>query len=166
MERRDVLGALGVGAVGLTLLSGCETPKPTPDQIRSILKSAGKSGSYYGLKKWAEKQEGPAKECASTLSANITGTLIPYLDGGSLPSSAEIQAFINSSLFKGVDPAVKEAILAASIALDAVLPIPAAGKFLGADEISYIKAFMVGLSEGCNKFLGATDKAIETVWLK
>jgi hypothetical protein len=166
MDRRSWLGAAGAAAVSgvaLTTLSGCE--KPSPDSIRKMLELTGQNGAYYGLKQWAKKDEASAKECAEALSTNITGTLIPYLDGGNLPSSEEVQAMLNSSLFKNVNPAVKDAIVAVSVALDAVLPIPKADSYLSKDEVSYIKAFLKGLADGCSRFLGSREMP-KTRWLK
>jgi len=166
MERREALGTMilaGAGGVALAGLSGCD--KPSPDTIRSVLNLTGKNGSYYGLKQWAKTDEPSAKECAAALSRNIKNVLIPYLDGGDLPSSAQVQEFLASSLFKDLKPVVKDAIIAASLALDAFLPVPGAGTFLKPDEVSYIKAFLTGLSEGCDAFLGAKSIA-GPVWLK
>lgn len=161
--------AIWVGIViGLVSLSGCDK-KVNPEVIRSGLRLTGKYGSAFGLKKWGEKDPTSAKECATALAANIKGTLIPYLDGGNLPASSEVQAMINSSLFKNVNPAVKEAIVAASVALDAVLPIPAADKYLDANQVSYIKAFLTGLSEGCDQYLGTLEgkaQAAPPTWIK
>lgn len=161
--------AIWVGVViGLIGLSGCDK-KVDPEVIRTSLRLTGKYGSAFGLKKWGEKDPDSAKECAAALSANIKGTLIPYLDGGNLPASSEVQAMINSSLFKNVNPAVKEAIVAASVALDAVLPVPAADKYLDKDQVSYIRAFLTGLSEGCDQYLGTIEGKVQATpptWIK
>jgi len=160
--------ALMVLATILLVLPGCDK-KVDPEVIRTSLRLTGKYGSAFGLKKWGEKDPASAKECATALSANIKGVLIPYLDGQNLPSSAEVQAFINSSLFKNVNPAVKEAIVAASVALDAVLPIPKADTYLNADQVSYVKAFLTGLQQGCDQYLGEQSgklQAQQNVWIK
>jgi len=166
MERREALGALvavGAGGAVLTGLSGCE--KPSPESIRKMLKGAGENGAYYGLKEWAKKDEPSAKECATALTKNIKEKLLPYLNGGNLPSSDQVQAFLSSSLFTNVKPEVKQAIVLASMALDAILPIPGANTYLTEDQVSYIKAFLEGVSEGCDAFLGARN-IIKPVWLK
>lgn len=173
---RRVATAAGVPCALLVLgvlvsvgLSGCDK-KVDPEVIRTALRMSGKYGSNFGLKKWAEKDPGSAKECATALAANIKGVLIPYLDGGNLPASSEVQAFISSSLFKGVNPAVKEAIVAASVALDAVLPVPKADTYLTAEHISYIKAFLTGLQQGCDQYIGQAEGKAQAepppVWIK
>jgi len=153
-----VAGASCAIWVGVTLalvtLPGCDK-KVDPEVIKTALRMSGKYGANFGLKKWGEKEPASAKECATALATNIKGTLIPYLDGGNLPASSEVQAFINSSLFKNVNPAVKEAIVAASVALDAVLPVPKADTYLDANQVAYIKSFMTGLQQGCDQYLGS-----------
>jgi hypothetical protein len=152
----------------LITLPGCDK-KVDPEVIKTALRMSGKYGANFGLKKWGEKEPAGAKECAVALSTNIKGTLIPYLDGGNLPSSTEVQAFINSSLFKNVNPAVKEAIVAASVALDAVLPVPKADTYLDANQVAYIKAFLTGLQQGCDQYIGTAEgkaQVQEPTWIK
>jgi hypothetical protein len=168
-----VAGASCAIWVGVTLalvtLPGCEA-KIDPSVIRTSLQMTAKYGTAFGLKKWGEKEPAAAKEAATALTANITGVLIPYLDGGKLPSSAEVQAMINSSLFKNVNPAIKDAILACSVALDAVLPIPSADTYLDANQVSYVKAFMTGIKQGCDGYIGNAEGKAQAekppVWIK
>ena len=161
--------AIWVGIVlSLVTLTGCDK-KVDPEVIKTALRMSGKYGANFGLKKWGEKEPAGAKECAVALATNIKGTLIPYLDGGKLPASTEVQAFINSSLFKNVNPAVKEAIVAASVALDAVLPVPKADTYLTAEQVGYIKAFLTGLQQGCDQYIGQTEgkaQAEAPTWIK
>ena len=162
--------AIWVGIVlSLVTLPGCDK-QIDPSVIRTSLQMTAKYGTAFGLKKWGEKEPAAAKEAATALTANITGVLIPYLDGGKLPSSAEVQAMINSSLFKNVNPAIKDAILACSVALDAVLPIPDAKTYLNADQVSYVKAFLTGIKQGCDGYIGAADGQVQAekppVWIK
>lgn len=158
-------------AIALTVMvtvPGCS--KPSPDFIRKSLSTTGEQGTAFGLKKWAQTQPDSAKETANALKDNINNVLLPYLNGSTLPSSAEIQAFINSSLFKNVPDSVKEAIILASLALDSALPIPGSDTYLDADQLSYIKSFLTGVSTGCDDFLGTKDKDMKvtpnTTWLK
>lgn len=154
--------------LALITLPGCET-KVDPEVIKTALRMSGKYGANFGLKKWGEKEPAGAKECAVALATNIKGTLIPYLDGGKLPASSEVQAFINSSLFKNVNPAVKEAIVAASVALDAVLPVPKADTYLDANQVAYIKSFLTGLQQGCDQYIGQSEgkaQAEAPTWIK
>lgn len=162
-----VMAASAVLLVGMLTLTGCKPPSPAT--IKKGLTIAGQSGSAFGLRKWAEKDAPSAKECAAALKANIDNDLLPYLNGGNLPSSDQIQAFIQSSLFKNVKPEVKDAIILASVALDNALPIPAAGTYLKQDQVDYIKAFLSGISAGCADFLGTREigpAAPKTNWVK
>lgn len=167
MDRRMFLGAAAVGGA-LVVIPGCDAPKIDPAIITAGLKLAGSNGAFYGLQQWAKKDAASAGECAAALKQNIGDVLLPYLSGDTLPSSAEVQQMIDASLFKNVKDEVKEAILAISVALDAMLPIPDAGTFLKAEQVGYIKAFLGGLSDGCGKFL-SKDKALKSygnVWIK
>ena len=154
--------------MGLTLclLPAC---KVDPNVIRASLQTGGNVGASLGLSQWAKKDPADAKQCALALSKNINEVLLPYLNGSNLPSSAEIQAMLNSTLCNGVKPEIKAAIMAASIALDSFLPIPSTTTYLNADQVSYIKAFLCGVGDGCDAFLG-NQREIKTtkvpVWLK
>lgn len=141
------------------LLTGCDK-----ENVGKSLTMAGSTGTYYGLKKWNEKKPEAAREAAAALSRNIRTVIIPYLDGGKLPISSEAQEFINSSLFKDVSDEVKEAVVLASVALDAVVPVPGAEK-MKKEHVEYIKAFLTGVADGCDKFLSKTGE-IKTHWLK
>lgn len=143
-----LLAAMMVFLFGVT---SCE--KPDKDTIIKGLQMSAKTGAQFGLKKWAEKDVASATECAKALKTNIDETLLPYLNGGKLPVSTEVQAFISSSLFKNVKPEVKDAVVAAAIALDVLLPVPSADKKLNQDQIDYVKAFLTGITEGCDRFL-------------
>jgi len=161
VKTRTAVGLLVMGILAASLVS-C---KSDPANTRLALSMAGKEGALLGLKQWAKKDAPAATECAVALRENITKSLLPYLDGGKLPSSSEIQAAINSTLFKKVPDEVKDTILTASLILDSFLPVPGADTYLNADQVGYLKAFLTGLSDGCDAF---TSKAIEKPrnWLK
>jgi uncharacterized protein YceK len=158
-HRLQIASMMLLSFVMLFLLSGC-----SKENVEKSLKMAGSTGTYYGLKKWSEKKPEAAKETAAALSRNVRTVLIPYLDGGKLPISSEVQEFINSSLFKDVSAEVKEAVVLASVALDAVVPVPSAEK-LKDEHVLFIKAFLTGVADGCDKFLGKSGD-IKTNWLK
>lgn len=148
----------------LGVATGCN--KPTPDTIRKGLNLAGEQGSYYGLVEWAKKNPAAAEETAQRLKASIDGTILPYLDGGDLPTSDLVQEFVDSTLLDGLPEEVKTAIIAASYALELYLPIPSATEKLSLDQVSYIKSFLSGLSEGCGKFLAKDAAPKAPKWLK
>lgn len=149
-------------ACTLTLQS-CKAPDK--DTIVKSLNTGASYATSFGLDKWANKDKPAATECATALSKNIKDVLVPYLNNGKLPSSAEVQAFINSSLFNDLKPEIKDLIVAASLALDAVLPIPSANVYLNQDQVDYIKAFLTGIQAGCDKFLGAKEIK-KPIWFK
>lgn len=155
--------ALGVMMVMLFGMTSCD--KPDKKTTISLLEQGAKIAAQFGLKKWAEKDAPGATECAKTLKTNISDVLLPYLNGDKLPVSSEVQAFIQSSLFKDVKPEVKDAIVMAAIALDAVLPVPDASTKLNQDQIDYIKSFLTGVVVGCDKFL-SKDISKPNNWIK
>lgn len=160
MRYRTSLG-LAVAMVLLFGVTSCD--KPDKNTTLNLLKSGASTATNFGLRKWSEKDAPGAAECAKTLKANINDVLLPYFNGGNLPTSTEVQTLLNSSLFKNVKPDVKDAIVAASIALDAVLPVPGSDK-LNQDQVDYIKAFLSGVADGCDKF-GSKDVPKHN-WLK
>jgi hypothetical protein len=160
--------ALSVGMILVVVFSGCQGVVIKESTILEGLTLAGSKGSEYGLKEWAKTQPIQAKECATALQKNISGQLIPYLNGANLPPSVEVQAFISSSLFKDVAANIKNAITLASVALDALLPIPSAQSYLTSEQTNYIRAFLIGVNEGCSKFLGipVTRTVTTGTWLE
>lgn len=165
MRRRFLLAGvfamMGLG-IGVGSMTGCGGQKPgeiLEENKPLVLKTialAAKQGSYQGLKAWEKKKPEAAMEAATALAKNIDEELLPYLNGGDLGSSAEISELLDSSLFKNVPDEVKITIQAAAAVLDLYLPIPAAETYLKEDHLGYLKAFLGGLKEGCQKF-AATD---------
>jgi len=137
--------------VTLTFLSGCN--KPDKSTIIKSLYTTSKIATDFGLEKWYKTKPDGSVECAKTLMKNIDEVLLPYLNGGTLPTSTEVQTFLKSSLFKNVDPEIKDILKTASLALDAFLPVPSSESYLTADEIDYIKSFLSGVKDGCKQFL-------------
>lgn len=164
MRRRRLIASASVLLmIGLITLPGCNVDKKT---LLSSLRGGGEAGTYYGLKKWAEKDNASANACAQALNDNIKN-IMPALSGNtSNLISSEIQILINTEMFKNVNPDVKDAIVAASIVLDAVLPIPDPNTKLTSDQIEYIKAFLTGVSNGCDQFQGKSKAPFPSVWLK
>lgn len=153
--------SMAVAMIFLFGVTSCN--KPDKDTTIKLLKSGASTATNFGLRKWSEKDAPGAMECAKALKTNINDVLLPYFNGGNLPVSSEVQALLNSSLFKNVKPDVKDAIVAASIALDAVLPIPGTDK-LNQDQVDYIKAFLSGIADGCGKF--TSKEVLKHNWLQ
>jgi hypothetical protein len=149
------------------LLFGCK--KPTPEQIEAAISIVAYNGTYQGLKYWAKTNPAGATEAATALSRNLNDEIIPYLNGASLKTSAEINEFISSSLFKNVPDQIKSAIVAAAAILDMYLPIPSAST-LKPEQLMYLKAFMVNVKKGSDKFLTPSNVnekiEIQRRWIK
>jgi hypothetical protein len=131
-----------------------EVIKKNKDNIVKGIYVTAKSGAKIGLSKWAEKKPEAAKETAAALARNIENELIPYFEGGDLKASAEIQEFINSSLFKDIPDEVKFAVVAAASVLDVYLPVPDSETYLEQDHVDYIVAFLKGVKDGAKDFSG------------
>lgn len=167
-----------VSLMALLLASCSKTDTPAPaDPVAQhqqdvakrakLIQAASQSAAGIGLTEWSKKEPDAAKEAAAALAKNIKEVLLPYFaDKAALATSAEVQAFLNSSLFKDMNPTMKNAIITASTVLDLALPVPGSDK-IDADALAYIRAFLDGLNGACEGFLGtAKEKAPGTVWLK
>lgn len=162
--------SLAMVATALVITPGCEKPvgqviSDNSALIKRTLQTAGEQGAKLGLKKWAEKHPDAAKEAAVALSRNIDEKILPYLNGDVLGASDQVSELIDSSLFNGVPDEVKMGIQAAAVVLDLYLPIPSATENLNADHVAFLKAFMAGLKDGCDSFLGARTAKSERYWI-
>lgn len=191
MERPHTLknGIIGL-AVALFFFSpifmagyGCGKPDGpvatgTPEQAQAehdksvsrnvtVIKTASSSAAQIGLNQWSKKDAAAAKEAATALSKNIKEVLNPYFaNTAGLPSSSEVQTFLNSSLMKDLNPDLRSAIVTASATLDLFLPVPSADK-IDPDAVKYIQAFLSGLSDACDSYLGTTKEVAKpTIWIK
>lgn len=156
MNAKFCMAMLAASVLLLAGLAGCN--KPTPDDTAKLLQQAGQAGSFYGLREWAKTDKPAADETATRLSATVRGTLLPYLDNGTLMTSDAVREFVDSTLFNGLKPEIADAIVASAIALDAVLPAPAPGTYLTADQVNFMRQFLTGVADGCDKYTaGAKD---------
>jgi len=148
--RRGLSGIAALGVVGsLLLLPGC---KIDPNQVIAL---AAYNGTFQGLKLWAKKHPAEATEAATALSRNLKDEIIPYLNGAELKPSAEIDEFINSSLFKNVPESIRNFVQVAASVLDEYLPIPSASK-LKPEQLQYLKTFCTNTQRACDDFLASS----------
>lgn len=138
--------------------------KKNKEKILVLLEKAAQAGAEFGLKKWSEKDPAAAKEAAVALARNLKDEILPYLNGEELHTSAEINEFINSSLFKKVPDEVKSAIVAAAVVLDLYLPIPGSEN-LTEDQRDYLKAFLGGIQKAAAKFESGSFSADKRYWV-
>lgn len=151
------------------LFTGCSdkvhtTIENNQETINRIVNVAAHDGAYQGFKLWAKKDNAAAMEAATALSKNLNSEVIPYLDGADLHTSAEINEFINSSLFKNVHEEIKDTIVIASGILDVYLPVPSAEK-LKPEYLTYLKSFITGLQSGAEKFSTASNDKQQRIWI-
>lgn len=140
----------------LLVLPGCG--KPSQAQIEKVLTEGGQAAAFYGLKEWAKKDKPAADEAADRLQRTIDDTILPYLNGADLPSSDLVREFVDSTLFQNIKPELADAIVTAAVALDVYLPAPDPTQKLSPVALAYLKAFLTGLSNGCDKYLKGADK--------
>lgn len=170
MNKMKILLLLCVFTVGtLVIMPGCgDTGKVIEDNkdvILATLKLTASKGTQAGLKKWSKSNPDAAKEAATALARNLKDQVLPYLDGEELKASAEVNEFINSSLFKDVPDEIKSAVVAAAEILDLYLPIPGSDK-LNQTHVEYLKAFLTGVQEGAARFSGnLTVEKKERHWI-
>ena len=163
---RRIFSILGFATIPF-LFSGCGSStviEHNQDTINKIVNIAAYNGAYQGLKLWAKKDNAAALEAATALSKNLKDEIIPYVNGGDLHTSAEIDEFINSSLFKNLPDDIKDTIVAAASILDAYLPVPSADK-LKPEYLAYLKSFLTGLQSGAEKFATSTEVKQQRYWI-
>lgn len=115
---------------------------------------AANKGTEKGLKAWAKKAPDAANEAATALIENITVEILPFLEGtGEFKTRNEIEAVLDSSVFDKFPDETKEFILAAFNLLDTYLPVPDATEKLKPEQVEYLKMFVMGVRDGCTKFL-------------
>jgi hypothetical protein len=140
------------------LLTGCSLSKSdstTPvvkvdPNIVAAIKAVFKTGATLGLAEWAKTDPAAEQECAKSLGDNLTTTILPYMkDKGTILSSKEVEAFLQSSLCDKLPPVVKTALIAAFAVLDFYLPIPDAKTYLNASQVQVITACLTGINEAC-----------------
>ncbi len=136
--------------------TGTVAPAPAPNVNKPFIVAAVTSGAEIatnqGLRALAKTNAPAAAETAQALRVSINTTLLPYLQGNPLASSAVIHDLLNSSLFTNVNPAIRNAIAVAGSLLDAYLPAPSATSYLSDDQRDYVVAFLNGIQKGCADF--------------
>lgn len=162
MRRIGLVMLTAVFVMGLSF-TGCSTSGTTDAKITEIIQqnkatilkaieAISHSGVDAAFKKWTKADPAAAAEAATALNKNITEQLLPYFGGAQLKSSAEVQEFLNSSLFKNVKDEVRTAIVAAAVVLDIYLPVPSTTDKLTQDQVDYIKAFLTGVQKATESY--------------
>ena len=135
------------------MCAGCN--KPSDSSINVLLTTGGQAASFYGFKEWKDDK---AVVVAKALSKTIDSELIPYLEAGNLPTADIVNRVISTKLFNGLDERIMFAITTGAAALDALLPVPEATQYLTPAQVGHIKAFLIGVSSGCKKFVSGEAK--------
>lgn len=167
---------------GLSLLPACSSPSAPPSTtgtsttivvntnkpiIVAAITSGAEIATATGLRTLAKTNAPAAAETATALKASITTNLMPYIQGsGTAVTSGVIQSLLNSSLFTGVNPTIRQAIAVAGSLLDAYLPPPGATSYLTADQQDYVVAFLTGIAKGCNDFQAKAVFTNEERWIR
>ncbi len=134
--------------------TGTVVVPPVPNPNKPIIVAAITGGAQLatstGLRTLAKSNPNAAAETATALKANITTTLLPYLQGtGTQLSASVVHDLLNSSLFNNVNLTIKQIIQVAS----SMIPNPpGAATYLTEDQRDYAVAFLNGISKGCNDF--------------
>lgn len=167
MRKVALGGAVAALLAVLLIVPGCNSANieqaiaaNKPLILQTIQVASGR-GAEEGLKAWAAKNPGAAKDAAIALDANLD-TFLAYLNGDHVGSSQVVNETMNTTLFTNVPPDVKMAILAASAVLDLYLPAPDSGTVMSADQIDYLRAFVTGLKNGVKDF---NTKNVKRNWL-
>lgn len=155
----------GSKKTNLTAEAGSTVGKAVDPATLEMIRAVTSAGADFGLCEWGKKDPASAKECANNLSKNINDQLIPYLDQkGTLTTTAEMQQLLQTSIFDKVPPVVKSALIAASSLLDYYLPCPEVVIYTTPNQVAIVKAFLLGLKDGCDKF--DPTKVSAKTWVK
>ncbi len=120
-----------------------------------LIRLAASQSVALGLSAYAsDGHQAEAVAIATKMRAIVTSSALPYFAGATGAPSAMINAFINGQFVEL--PGIAQSVIgfAASI-LDSYVPAPAAGAYLSADQVTYIKAFFQGLDDGAVQFLAS-----------
>lgn len=157
-------GCGGGGTTPVSATTAIVTDPQTVALISTGITGATELGVQEGLSLLAKSNPTAATESAAALQKSINTDFIPYLNGGKLATAAEIQALMNSSLLANVDPLIRDAVASASNFLQVELPAPTSTSYLTPTEITYVSAFLTGVSKGCADF--STKSIPKPRWVK
>ena len=161
-RRNKMLKSFVLGLVLVLVLGGCaknnkidvgEIIRDNKPIVMTVVQVGSTKGVEAAFKKWAEKDPIAAKEAATALSKDFTLNVLPYLDGkADFKTQDEIDTFLNSSVVDKFPDEVKELISNSFLVLDLYIKVPDANT-LKPEYLDYLRSFIVGVRNGCDKFL-------------
>lgn len=134
--------------LALVLVAGCAL---APEAFQTI--STGVI--QLGMTAWSQKQPELAKKVAEQVVQGANSAL-EYLNSNTGAASTVLNATVQAKLTQGLPPEVQSLIRTAAGALDKFLPAPAPDKYLTADQLAYLRAFVVSVRDGT---VGVSQKA-------
>ena len=114
------------------------------------------------LDAWAAKGDAAQAKLACALITTNAQAALDWLNGNPTPVGTDVVNLLNTTLTKGLDPIIAEAITLASGVLDAFMPtVPTSA--MNSSQVGYIKAFLQGCLNGAN---GSSAKSLKRgIWM-
>jgi hypothetical protein len=146
----------------LLALTGCDAPPPAT--VALGIQGVTQGAVTLGLNAWAQKGSSAQATQAAQMTVTNGQIVLAWLQGNPQPVASDVFNMLNTTLIKGLDPVVVDALQIGTAALDAsVSTSPTASSVLSANEILYIQAFVQGAVNGANAFLAKDLKAKDIV---
>lgn len=139
----------------------------TPAQKASIIaevQGIGADAVDVGLSAWAQQNNKTATEVAQGIHTDCSTILIPYLNGGTLPTADLVLAFIKTNVGKNLPPLVQLGLQGAALVLDQFVTIPNVA--LSGDQLDILKAFVNAIDQGAADYLAAPPAIGTTMKVK
>jgi len=138
------------------LAIGCS--KLTTAQVKSI------TGVTVGLgfTAWAAENKDQEAKVAAQVAKGADEALSILKDNPTFAADA-LNIAIHAKLTNGLPPAIQGVIQSAAGILDSVLPEPAVGSVMNADQLNYLLAFVQGVKDGLGGIKDIPDpKTVKT----
>ncbi len=146
----------------VSTVPGTTTSDPNAARNAQIIQVATAQAVALGLNVYAnEGHRDEALVIATKIKEMVGSSALAYLNGTTGASSAAVNTFMNSQ-FVNLPGEAQSFISLAATLLDTYLPAPSANSVIDADQLSYIKAFFQGLSDGATQF-AANPPAVKAV---